>query len=247
MACHLSPAIFQRSTAVQTSNSPMREHQVISNPSTFSFCPHWDTFVTILTLISPPVHHHSPTKLNLRGEGAALILSFISESRLFCIILLQLLPLNVLLSSMWVFINLWSWTIYKTIGCFQSIDTLLVKTVSCYWYSLVVVLNSWWIQSFSVFGNVMAIHFWGLLIKCWHVLCRHGPLTGPLVKGALVWCGLGECIEDFNYCHMAWTSSQLQTTVGQTFCSHFFHIHLPWPYLHQRKSRRCWSSDIQLN
>lgn len=120
--------------------------------------------------------------------------------------------------------------------------TLLVKTIRCYWYSLVVLLNSWWIQSFSVL-ELWWLHFWGLLIKCWHVLCLHGPQTGLLVKGALVWCGLGECIEDFNYCHMAWTSSQLQTTVGQTFCSHFFHIHLPCPYLHQRKPRRCWSSE----
>lgn len=56
-----APLLFKQATAP-------REHQVITNPSTFSFCPHWDTFVTILTLISPPVHHRSPTKLNLRGR-----------------------------------------------------------------------------------------------------------------------------------------------------------------------------------
>lgn len=58
-----APLLFKQAKA-------LREHQVITNPSTFSFCPHWDTFVTTMTRISPPVHHRSPTKLNLRGRVA---------------------------------------------------------------------------------------------------------------------------------------------------------------------------------
>ncbi len=58
-----APLLFKQATA-------SRETRIITNHSTFSFCPHWDTFVTTVTLISPPVHHRSPTKLNLRGRAA---------------------------------------------------------------------------------------------------------------------------------------------------------------------------------
>lgn len=58
-----APLLFKQATA-------SRENRIITNHSTFSFCPHWDTFVTTVTLISPPVHHRSPTKLNLRGRAA---------------------------------------------------------------------------------------------------------------------------------------------------------------------------------
>lgn len=51
------------------------------------------------------------------------------------------------------------------------------------------------------FGNVMAT-FLGTFNKVPTCVCMALKLVYWL-KGALVWCGLGECIEDFNYCHMA--------------------------------------------